>query len=35
LAGFLSEAEFAEELGQVDWVALPYKQVYSSGVLVL
>jgi glycosyltransferase involved in cell wall biosynthesis len=34
LAGFLSEAEFAEELGQVDWVALPYKQVYSSGVLV-
>jgi glycosyltransferase involved in cell wall biosynthesis len=34
LVGFLSEAEFAGALDRVDWVALPYERVYSSGVLV-
>jgi glycosyltransferase involved in cell wall biosynthesis len=32
--GFLTEEEFAEVLDLMDWVSLPYEQVFSSGVLV-
>jgi glycosyltransferase involved in cell wall biosynthesis len=32
--GFTSAEGFSGLLGEVDWVALPYRQVYSSGVLV-
>ncbi|GAA1109847.1 glycosyltransferase [Nocardiopsis exhalans] len=32
--GFVTDARFWELLGEVDWVALPYTHLYSSGVLV-
>lgn len=34
LAGFLPEQKFFELLSQVQWVVLPYKQVFSSGLLI-
>lgn len=33
-AGFHSHDEFTEMVRDVDWVALPYERVYSSGVLI-
>jgi glycosyltransferase involved in cell wall biosynthesis len=32
--GFASPERFAELVSQVDWVALPYRRVFSSGILV-
>jgi glycosyltransferase involved in cell wall biosynthesis len=32
--GFAPENGYREMLGEVDWVALPYQSLYSSGVLV-
>lgn len=34
LAGFHSHERFAELVAEVDWVALPYERVFSSGILV-